>query len=97
MTLRLIIPVTGQDGGTSLGAIMMSIDVGGIASYYRNTLWVNNEGQFLQQARPDAPKGDAFARFQTFSNGRNMVVEFRLDDDGISLLFERYKFRKQAA
>jgi CubicO group peptidase (beta-lactamase class C family) len=36
-----------------------------------------------------------FASFQTFSNGRNMVVEFRLDDDGISLLFERYKFRKQ--
>ena len=35
------------------------------------------------------------ARFQTFSNARNMVVEFCLDDDGISLLFERYKFRKQ--
>lgn len=35
------------------------------------------------------------ARFQTFSNARNMVVEFRLDDNGINLLFERYKFRKQ--
>jgi CubicO group peptidase (beta-lactamase class C family) len=35
------------------------------------------------------------ARFQTVSNGRNMVVEFRLDDGGIDLLFERYKFRKQ--
>lgn len=35
------------------------------------------------------------ARFQTFSSGRNMVVEFRSDDDGIVLIFERYKFQKQ--
>lgn len=35
------------------------------------------------------------ARFQTFSSGRQMEVEFRLDDDGIDLVFERYKFRKQ--
>lgn len=63
MTLRLLIPITGQDDGYNLGAIMMSIDVGGIASYYRNTLWVNNEGRFLQQANADAPRGDAFARF----------------------------------
>jgi CubicO group peptidase (beta-lactamase class C family) len=38
---------------------------------------------------------DDLARFQTFSNGRNMLVEFRLDDDGIDVIFERYKFRKQ--
>ncbi len=36
-----------------------------------------------------------FASFATFSNGRKMVVEFRLDDAGISVVFERYKFRKQ--
>ncbi|MBI1296550.1 serine hydrolase [bacterium] len=37
------------------------------------------------------------ARFQTFSSGRNTVVEFHLDDDGINLIFERYKFRKNFA
>ncbi len=35
------------------------------------------------------------AHFQMYSNARNMVVEFQFDDDGINLLFERYKFRKQ--
>ncbi|HEB97373.1 MAG TPA: response regulator [Sedimenticola thiotaurini] len=63
MTLRLIGPIPDPSGNGTIGAIMMVIDVGGIARSYRNTLWVHNDGHFLEHAGPNAPVGDAFERF----------------------------------
>ncbi len=74
MTLRLIGPVPDPAGGGNVGAIMMVIDVGGIARSYRNTLWVHNNGHFLEHAGSNAPTGDAFARFpglrEIFAQGK---------------------------
>ncbi|WP_428608806.1 ATP-binding response regulator [Sedimenticola sp.] len=63
MTLRLITPIFTRESTTPIGAVMLNIDVGGIARFYRNTLWVNNDGRFLQIPIPDAPSGNAFARY----------------------------------
>ncbi|MCP3867390.1 MAG: response regulator [Gammaproteobacteria bacterium] len=63
MTLRLISVISDRTGNAPLGAIMMIIDVGGIARHYNNTLWVHNDGSFMDQAGPIAPRGDAFSKF----------------------------------
>lgn len=63
MTLRLLTPIFNQESATAIGTVMLNIDVGGIARFYRNTLWVNNEGEFLEIPLPGAPDGNAFARY----------------------------------
>ncbi|WP_275098161.1 hybrid sensor histidine kinase/response regulator [Sedimenticola hydrogenitrophicus] len=63
MTLRLVTPILGRENRPPIGAVMLNIDVGGIARFYRDTLWVNNDGSFLQIPAPDAPTGNAFARY----------------------------------
>ena len=63
MTLRLIGPIPDRDATDVIGAIMMVIDVGGIARSYHNTLWVHSNGHFLEHAGPNAPVGDASALF----------------------------------
>ena len=74
MTLRLISTISDRTGGTPIGAIMMNVDVGGIARYYGNTLWVHNDGRFLEHAGQMAPDGNAFSLFpgleQIFSTGK---------------------------
>ena len=61
MTLRLISPFVAANGA-KVGAVTMSIDVGGIARRYRNAIWVNNDGSYLEYSL-DAPKGNAFRDF----------------------------------
>ncbi len=63
MTLHLQSTIGNREENTLLGAVLITIDVGGIARYYRNTLWVHDDGRFLEYAESDAPSGDAFARF----------------------------------
>lgn len=63
MTLRLLTPIINRESGVTIGVVMLNIDVGGIARFYRDTLWVNNEGEFLEIPAPDAPSGNAFARY----------------------------------
>lgn len=60
MTLRLISPISHSNSAPAIGAVMISIDVGGMARYYRNTLWVHNSGSFLKHPDPAAPTGSAF-------------------------------------
>jgi signal transduction histidine kinase len=67
MTLRMISPIIGpdlQERIGPLGAVMINIDVGGMARAYRNTLWVNSDGVYLEErlAGTDAPK--AFDDFE---------------------------------
>ncbi len=42
---------------------MISIDVGGMARYYRNTLWVHDNGDFLERMDATAPGSNAFVRY----------------------------------
>jgi len=63
MTLRLISTIGAPEEKLIIGAVMINIDVGGIARYYRNTLWVHSNGNFLEQAATDSPSGSAFDRF----------------------------------
>lgn len=63
MTLRLLTPIINRESGVTIGVVMLNIDVGGIARFYRDTLWVNNDGEFLEIPAPEAPSGNAFARY----------------------------------
>ena len=47
MTLNLIGPIGGATE-PSRGAVVMGIDVGGLAQFYRDTLWVNQDGSYLR-------------------------------------------------
>jgi signal transduction histidine kinase len=66
MTLHLISPIFGSvrgDDAAALGAVVLTIDVGGMARAYRNTLWVNDDGRYLEYLRPGAGAALAFEDF----------------------------------
>ncbi|MCW8890079.1 MAG: ATP-binding protein, partial [Sedimenticola sp.] len=62
MNMRLVTPIYGPEPKKPLGAVMLTIDVGGIARVYRDTFWVNTDGSFLEIPDPNAPTGNAFER-----------------------------------
>ncbi len=62
MNLRLVTPIYSPEPSKPIGAVMLTIDVGGIARFYRDTLWVNTDGSFLEIPDPNAPTGNAFKR-----------------------------------
>jgi signal transduction histidine kinase/CheY-like chemotaxis protein len=66
MTLRMISPILGPDNNdrvTAQGAVVINIDVGGMARAYRNTLWVTNDGSYLEQRLRGVRKAQAFEDF----------------------------------
>lgn len=75
MSLYMLSLIThqGEAAHAPLGAVVMSVDVGGMAQFYRNTLWVNNNGSYLQPGQPFSNEPRAFADFPgleaTFSRG----------------------------
>ena len=48
MTLKLASPIGQGADGKPLGAVVVTLDVAGLAHRYRNTLWVNSDGSYLQ-------------------------------------------------
>lgn len=76
MTLQLASPVGGNTGssGSLAGLLVMSIDVGGLAQSYRDTLWVNNSGSYLRPGEPLTSKPEAFQDFpgleRIFADGK---------------------------
>ena len=48
MTLKLASPVGTNSDGRPLGVVVVTLDVQGLALRYRNTLWVNSDGSYLQ-------------------------------------------------
>ncbi|MEA1051468.1 ATP-binding protein [Lamprobacter modestohalophilus] len=65
MTLQLASPVGqySEDQIKPLGLLMMTIDVGGLANFYRETLWVTNDGRYLRPGEPFSEEALAFADF----------------------------------
>nr|WP_295447033.1 ATP-binding protein [uncultured Thiodictyon sp.] len=62
MTLSLVSPI-GGGAGQPRGAVVMGIDVGGLAQFYRDTVWVNQDGSYLRPGQPVGGGPEAFAAF----------------------------------
>ncbi|MEA3276752.1 MAG: ATP-binding protein [Pseudomonadota bacterium] len=73
MTLSLVSAIGGGAQNEAMGLVVMSIDVGGLAQFYRDTLWVNNNGSYLRAGQPIGDEPEAFADFpglaQIFAEG----------------------------
>jgi signal transduction histidine kinase/CheY-like chemotaxis protein len=70
MTLSMISPIIGPDKEERirpLGAVMINIDVGGMARAYRNTLWVSSDGVYLEERLAGEEQPKAFADFEGLS------------------------------
>ncbi|HIP53459.1 MAG TPA: response regulator, partial [Chromatiales bacterium] len=76
MNLHIISPVIDTTIGrpAPTGAVVINIDVGGIAKAYRRTLWVTNDGRYLDYATFNTETPTAFKDFpgldQIFAKGK---------------------------
>ncbi len=70
-------PFPGESGATTpaLGAVVITIDVGGLAQFYRDTLWVNANGTYL---RPGQALGGTPQAFLDFPGLKDIVAEGKL-------------------
>lgn len=60
MTLNLSSPIYSADESEATGHIMMTVDVTDFARYYKNTIWVQSDGQYLFNAGNQKSSGSAF-------------------------------------
>jgi len=69
MTLQLASPVGERADleGRPSGLLLMTIDVGGLAAFYRDTLWVNDNGSYLRPGEPISDEPAAFGDFPGLS------------------------------
>nr|WP_206171861.1 ATP-binding protein [Thiorhodococcus mannitoliphagus] len=63
MTLDLTSQIGGDQTEHAEGVVVLTIDVGGLAEFYRNTLWVNHDGSYLRPGQPASGKPEAFEAF----------------------------------
>jgi signal transduction histidine kinase/ActR/RegA family two-component response regulator len=71
MMLRVISPIIGyppasgseESEGRAVGAVVINIDVGGVARVFRNTYWVHDDGRYLQHAGANIEGSNAFQDF----------------------------------
>ena len=63
MTLSLVSRIGGDAPEKSLGVVVMGIDVGGLAQFYRDTVWVNHDGSYLRPGQPTGGQPEAFRDF----------------------------------
>ena len=77
ITLSLVSRIGGSDSEGPAGVIVMGIDVGGLAQFYRDTVWVNQDGSYLRPGEPAASEPTAFAEFpgleEIFAEGKLAV------------------------
>lgn len=81
MTLSLVSRIGGHKPDEASGLVVMTIDVGGLAQFYRNTLWVNHDGSYLRPGQPASGEPEAFETFpglaEIFSGGTLAVWKGR--------------------
>ncbi|MEN8168420.1 MAG: ATP-binding protein, partial [Pseudomonadota bacterium] len=82
MTLRLFSIIAGRGeaaGMEAIGAVLVNIDVGGMARAYRNTHWVTDDGAYLQERLTGEERPAAFDDFagleQIFASGKLALWE----------------------
>ncbi|MBK5965847.1 hybrid sensor histidine kinase/response regulator [Thiocystis minor] len=63
MTLNLVSPIGGEKAEDARGAVTLTLDVGGLAQFYRDTLWVNQDGSYLRPNQPASGNPEAFDAF----------------------------------
>ncbi len=61
--LRLASPVYEYDFQPPVGAVVISVDIRGLARAYRETYWVFHDGKYLKYARPANASDSAFKDF----------------------------------
>ncbi len=63
MTLNLVSQIGGERPEQTQGVVVLTIDVGGLAQFYRDTLWVDHDGGYLRPGQPASAKPEAFDAF----------------------------------
>lgn len=63
ITLSLVSRIGGTAGDAPKGLVAMGIDVGGLAQFYRDTVWVNQDGSYLRPGQPSGGQPEAFKDF----------------------------------
>jgi len=63
MTLSLASPIGAAAAALPRGLVVLAIDVGGLAQFYRDTLWVNQDGSYLSPGQPAGGEPAAFRDF----------------------------------
>ncbi len=63
LTLDVAAPIILPGEGAAIGLVYITVDVGGMASAYSNTLWVRDDGSFLQPPSGGERTGNAFDEF----------------------------------
>ncbi len=89
MTLNLVSSIGGETATDPHGLVVVTIDVGGLAQFYRDTLWVNQDGSYLRPGQPVSGKPEAFADFpgleKVFAEGTLAV--WKADEGGRQYLW----------
>jgi len=63
LNLQLVSPIHPGPGGTPVGAVVVTLDIGGIAAISPGTLWITPDGEYLPTARNPRPGSNAFDDF----------------------------------
>jgi len=63
LNLPLISPIQAAPGAPPAGAVIVTLDIGGIAAISPGTLWITPDGHYLPTARHPRPASNAFDDF----------------------------------
>lgn len=63
MRLSLVSAITPDPQAPADGLVVLNIDVGGMAQFYRETFWVTDQGRYLRPGQPWRDEALAFADF----------------------------------
>jgi signal transduction histidine kinase len=63
MTLNLTTAIGGKPTDPARGVVVVTIDIGGLAQFYQDTLWVNQDGSYLHADHAANAPGAAFTTF----------------------------------
>ncbi len=63
LNLQLVSPIHPRPGAMPVGAVVVTLDIGGIAAISPGTLWITPDGEYLPTARHPRPDSNAFDDF----------------------------------